>query len=232
MSLLIANCPRCTARNTSFDLLANTYPENITDGFYHLKQYEAFCICRHCAASTIFVLRQKNRDSTAFLEKNALSNIQFSVNELFEIHGYISNKDAAATPAPEHLPANIEAAFNEGATCFAVGCFNAAGAMFRLCVDLASKELLPKNAPSKDTKMLAPRLKWLFEQNLLTEALHELSTCIKDDGNDGAHDGSLTKVEAEDLLEFTTLLLERIYTEPKKVQLAKERRTARNSQPT
>jgi hypothetical protein len=42
-----------------------------------------------------------------------------------------------------HLPANIENAFSEGAGCLSIECFNAAATMFRLCVDLATRPLLP-----------------------------------------------------------------------------------------
>jgi hypothetical protein len=56
----------------------------------------------------------------------------------------------------------------------------------------------------------------------LPEALRDLSSCVKEDGNDGAHAGTLTKEDAEDLLDFTTALLERLYTEPKQLALAAE----------
>jgi len=48
--------------------------------------------------------------------------------------------------------------------------------------------------------------------------------------NDGAHAGSLTKVDAEDLLDFTTSLLERLFTEPERLKLAEARRAARRTQ--
>jgi hypothetical protein len=40
-------------------------------------------------------------------------------------------------------------------------------------------------------------------------------------------EGNLTKAEAEDMLDFTTELLDRLYTQPKKLELAKERKIAR-----
>jgi hypothetical protein len=49
------------------------------------------------------------------------------------------------------------------------------------------------------------------------------------DGNDGAHVGSLKKTDAEELLDFTVALLERMYTEPEKLRLAKDRRDSRRS---
>ena len=41
----------------------------------------------------------------------------------------------------------------------------------------------------------------------------------------------LIKEDAEDLLDFTTRLLERVYTKPKKIDLAKERRARRRAPP-
>ena len=105
--------------------------------------------------------------------------------------------------------------------------------MFRLCVDLATKSMLPtEEAPGLNTKTrrdLGLRLPWLFANGLLPEALKDLSSCIKEDGNDGAHAGNLTEDDASDLLDFSVSLLERIYTEPERLRLAKERRDARRS---
>ena len=115
-----------------------------------------------------------------------------------------------------------------------VGCYNAAGTMFRLCVDFATNELLPDmglpgGPNSKQRRELGHRLQWLFDNGLLPEQLHGLASCVKEDGNDGAHRGSLTKEDAEDLIDFATALLERLYTEPKRLQLAEQRRTARRN---
>src|SRR5260370_39881292 len=71
---------------------------------------------------------------------------------------------------------------------------------------------------------LGPRLPWLFEQGRLPSDFRDLSSCIREDGNDGAHQGTLTRQEAEDLLDSTIALLERIFTEPRRLEIAKERR--------
>ena len=49
---------------------------------------------------------------------------------------------------------------------------------------------------------------------MLPTEVRELSTAIREAGNDGAHQGALTKNEAEDPLDFTIALFERIFTEP------------------
>jgi hypothetical protein len=161
-----------------------------------------------------------------------LTDFPDALNDLVRIEGYICLKDFAVTIPPEHCPPHVEAAFREGSTCLAVNCPNGAGTMFRLCVDLATRELLPPEdtdgGPSyKQRRDLGLRLPWLFDNNKLPEGLRDLSHCIREDGNDGAHAGTLTKEGAEDLLDFTARLLERVYTERKKLELAKERRANR-----
>ena len=105
--------------------------------------------------------------------------------------------------------------------------------MFRLCVDLATKSMLPaEDTPGLNAKTrrdLGLRLPWLFENSRLPESLKDLSSCIKEDGNDGAHSGNLSEADASDLLDFSVALLERIFTEPERLRLAKERRDARRS---
>jgi len=77
---------------------------------------------------------------------------------------------------------------------------------------------------------LGLRLPWLFDNELLPESLKDLSTCVREDGNDGAHAGNLGKEDAEDLLDFTKILLERIFTEPERIRQAAERRVQRRNQ--
>lgn len=232
MSELVAHCPRCKSSQITFDLLGAISTE-IYDGWQ--MWFEAFCICRHCKRSTVFILSQEKRLDTDLISRTGLANLPGAVNHYMEIEGYICIEDMASVTPPEHLPDDVLAAFKEGATCLAVNCYNAAGTMFRLCVDLATRPILPeKETPglnSKTRRDLGLRLPWLFDNGFLPEGLRELSLCIKEDGNDAAHAGTLKKENAEDLLDFTIALLERIYTEPKRIQLAQERRMARRAKP-
>jgi Domain of unknown function (DUF4145) len=129
------------------------------------------------------------------------------------------------------VPDNIARVFREGATCLSVECWNAAGTMFRVCIDLATRSMLPEGdvagLNNKVRRDLGLRLPWLFDNGKLPADLRDLSTAVREDGNDGAHEGTLIKQDAEDLLDFTRALLERIYTEPTRLALAKERREKR-----
>ena len=228
MSELVADCPRCKAKQMTFDLISQIP----TVVHYDWQQwYEAFCICRSCSRSTIFVLSQSEYSANDLLTKTTLSDLNFAVNKVLKVEGHVSLKDQVAVQPPPHLSENIEAAFREGAACQAIGSFNAAAAMFRLCVDLATKPLLPEENSqglnNATRRNLGLRLPWLFDSGVLPEALRELSSCIKDDGNDGAHDGSLGEEDAADVADFTFELLERLFTEPERLRLAKQRREER-----
>jgi len=77
------------------------------------------------------------------------------------------------------VPPNIANVFREAATCLTVECWNAAGTMFRLCVDLATRPLLPKEEVkglnAKTRRDLGLRLPWLFDNDKLPPGLRELS---------------------------------------------------------
>jgi hypothetical protein len=225
MAELVADCSRCGSCKITFDLTQ----ENLIRVEHKWKYwYEAFCVCRNCHRSSIFVLAQAVNSDRGIVHESGLVKLKGSVNRLMRIEGLISKKDEATVRPPEHLPVQIEEAFREGATCLAVGCYNAAGTMFRLCVDLATRTLLPEHEIAglnpKVRRDLGLRLPWLFTNDLLPAVLHDLSSCIKDDGNDGAHAGTLGKEDAEDMLDFTNSLLERLYTEPENLRLAQIRR--------
>lgn len=228
MPELVTDCPRCRTKSITFDV----------KGFNPIKQNydwqwrnEVFCKCRHCHLTTIFILHDRVDSNYKLFHDIGLMEYKGTLNDFQEIEGYVSLKDQSSVNTPEFIPEEIENIFDEGATCLAVECYNAAGTMFRLCVDLATRDKLPnEETPGLNPKVrrdLGLRLPWLFENDLLPKSLKELSTCIKEDGNDGAHAGTLEQPDAEDLLDFTLALLERIYTEPERLRIAQERRDAR-----
>ncbi|MFM0263105.1 DUF4145 domain-containing protein [Paraburkholderia sediminicola] len=231
MPELVADCPRCGVGRITFDLAG----ENWIGERYEWQQfYEAFCICRGCHRGTTFKLAQEGNASQVNVRQSGLGKMQGALNDVFSVEGYINLKDRQVATPPEHLPEDVDAAFREGAVCMSVSCNNAGGTMFRLCLDFATKSLMPEQdvegLNAKIRRSLGLRLEWLFGTKRLPEALRDLAACVKDDGNDGAHEGTLTKVDAEDLQEFAYVLLERLYTEPKRLEIAMARRQARHNQ--
>jgi hypothetical protein len=100
-----------------------------------------------------------------------------TLNDHVKIERFVSLRDNASMKAPD----------NEGAACFAIGCYNAAATMFRLCLDSVTRNLLPDEKDSTVTQpnrnqryKLGYRLPWLFQQNKLPAELAKLADCIKE----------------------------------------------------
>ena len=229
-STFVENCPRCAAQKTTFDVFSAKLIE-IKYGWQEF--YEAFCVCRHCNHSTTFLFKQKDIESNKITQNAGFLNIQISLNDYFINVGHISLSNNSIDRPPLYLPEKINDVFIEASRCHSIGCFNASVAMFRLCLDLATKDLLPKDMleeiATKTKKDLGLRLNWLIENEILPKELKRLATCIKDDGNAGVHDGTITKIEAEDIKDFAFALLERLYTEPEKLRIAENRISERRT---
>lgn len=228
MAELVADCPRCRATRIGF---------RVTDEMLIRSQYgwqnwwEVFAVCRNCMRSTVFVLAGDVNGDRDLRSKRPSEVEGVSLNNGFGVERYISLRDQATVAPPEHCPKPVADAFIEAATCLSLQCWNAAGAMFRLCIDLTTKTQLPSEDEGGPTgkirRDLALRLLWMFDRGILPDSLRELATNIREDGNEAAHAGSLGKEDAEDLLDFTIALLERIFTEPERLKLARQRRSQR-----
>jgi uncharacterized protein DUF4145 len=234
-SHLVHDCPRCNASQMTFDVVGDHQLNTVTGTW---DRHELFSVCRHCKRSVVFAVEPRNSELETLMARDGAHTLDgFDLTRGTVVLGHVGVQQMGAVPPPEHLPEDIHAVFVEGATCLSAQCWNAAGTMFRLCLDLATQSLLPaiEAEPQPDglnavvRRSLGLRLKWLFHNKQLPEALKELSQCVKDDGNDGAHAGTLSEVDANDLLDFACLLMERIYTEPERLKLAALRRTARRA---
>ena len=230
MAELVANCPRCGAKKITFDVTQVHYLR--TEHGWQ-EWHEAFSICRECKRGTIFILSDSVDADYQKLHKTGILSLPVSINNYCRIERYVNIRDLAAMAPPEHVDDPVDAIFREGSTALAVECFNAAGTMYRLCLDLITEPLLPGDDEKveglnyKVRRDLGHRLPWLFANDLLPPDLEDLSSCVREDGNDGAHRGTLKKADALDLQEFTYALLHRICTEPKRIEAAQKRRDDR-----
>ena len=216
-SELVANCPRCGAQQMTFDVRDSTLAAS---SIY--RRYEAFCVCRSCTGATIFLVEENHgtyQKRKEFGRKMPPPHERY--HRLYALQHPITLADIETTPPPEDLPADVDGVFREATKCAAVGCSNAAGAMFRLCLDLTTKHFELRKG------LLVQRLGKLCEQKSVPEELRELMSVVREDGNDGAHDGTLDEESVEDMGEFTARLLTHLFTEPAKVKAAKERRARR-----
>lgn len=231
MPILVTDCPRCGSARMTFDV--KSYNDLGTEHRWQ-RWYELFSVCRNCHKATTFIVAQKIATGThTYREAKKIMELKDSINDDFRVEHFVSLRDLSKYSPPEFVPEKIKSIFVEGTVCLSVECWNAAGAMFRQCLDLATKQMLPKEETEGLTdhkrRNLAPRLDWLFENKILPDNLKSLAACIREDGNDAAHDGTLEKTDSMDLHDFTTALLERIYTEQAKINLAEKRRLERRA---
>lgn len=229
MAEIVGDCPRCGANSITFDVYYDTL---VGVQYKWQRWWEVFAVCRRCGRSTTFKVKERNyATNETIVDSSPLHFVKGSIGGLVEIDDYLSIKDNINIRAPEFLPADVDAAFREAATCIGVKCWNAAGTMFRLCIDLATRDMLPKEDRAglnpKTRRDLGLRLPWLFDNRFIPEDLRPLSACIRQDGNDGAHAGTLSQIDAEDLQDFSTALLERIFTEKERLKMAAQRREDR-----
>ncbi|WP_299861236.1 DUF4145 domain-containing protein [uncultured Roseobacter sp.] len=229
MSEFVSDCPRCGATNTTLDCQAS----NWVGQEYSWKNYlEVFVTCRRCHKSSIQLVSQKENtqgSSRLCTETNMLAGYNRTINDIVEFERFLTLRDNHSYESPEYLPKEVAAVLDEANSCLSSQCFNAAAAMYRLALDIATKAVLPsENEPnSKIRRSLGLRMNWLFDNKVLPKDLEDLAECIQKDGNDGAHDGSLTRVDAEDLKDFAFELLRRLYTEPARLAVARKRREQR-----
>ena len=231
MSTIVLDCPRCNAHSVTFDVYSDKHV-----GMLHgwVQTFELFAICRRCSGPSVPKVELTSSEYTdAFARNGSVAQRDDDVSRYFRFKRFTGAGDVAAGPTPDALPDDIAAAFDEGARALAVDCPNAAGAMFRLCLDLATKSLLPADETDGLDKQarrnLAPRIRWLFSHRLLPSELRELSAAVKEHGDEGAHAGTLGKDDAEDLYDFAFRLLDRLYSEPARIREAAERRAARHA---
>jgi hypothetical protein len=224
----VTDCPRCGVKEVTFDL-KSTVDVGRTVG----ENCESYSVCRRCGRGTIFNFSIYGLKQNPFAQAAFFAGVSSGseVSHYMEIRGFVGLQDHSAIPTPEYIPDDVASIFMEGALCLKIKCWNAAGTMFRLCIDIVSRSLPPEGGPvpiSDKTKAnLHHRLSWLFENRIIPDDIRDLSHCIRQDGNDAAHGGTLNEIDANDLADFTTAFLERIYTTPKRVEMAKRRRESR-----
>lgn len=236
MSFLVSDCDYCTTKKIRFD----------NQGFNKIQRFkwDILAICSHCNNPTVFRLTQKSGVlypiNETLDQAKKLSDLQdLNLSLYFSLGGKVVPPNRKIVPCPEHVPENIKIVFDEATTCLSINCYTASGAMFRLCLDITTKELLkewleinkpPAHQPNSDQKnKLFNRIEFLITNGVIPSDLKEYAHHIRLDGNEAAHAGSTEKEEAEDLLDFSELFLERIYTMKKQLELAQVRRLARRN---
>jgi hypothetical protein len=233
MPIFVTDCPRCGSQHMTMDVSSAVYRYA---QYNWQRWYEVFCVCRACHKPSIILAAQTEVKAPSAITTETVLAYRGSLNDFLRPEGPITLKDNFAHSPPDFLPDDVLRIYSEAVNCLAINCYNASATMFRLCLDLATRPMLPEldntsipQPNSKQRRDLGLRLQWMFENGAIPRELEHLSGCVREDGNDAAHRGTLSKADAEDLLDFTDALLTRLITEPEKLRLAAKRRTERRN---
>lgn len=246
---LVYDCNFCGTQKIRFDVLHTIRRHIPMFGTSDQLIWQAFSQCSNCKNSLIFTLapdvlairKDVNFPYEGFIEsQNDLCVIESTnINDHFKINRVLITPSTKQFICPLHVPQHIKNIFDEATKCLSMDCFIASGSMFRLCLDLITKDLLEKwleentespVQPNKNQKnRLADRIDFLISENKISKGLKELAHCIRDDGNDSVHDGTTGEDEALDCLDFTETLLKEVYTFPAQINEAEKRKHERRA---
>ncbi|GGA47277.1 DUF4145 domain-containing protein [Pelagibacterium lentulum] len=125
----------------------------------------------------------------------------------------------------EHVPSRIADLFREANECRQMMWYEAAGAMYRKTLDVATKHIYSHDdrlEGKQPAQALRVRIKSLGEMKILEPDIVELADVAALDGNDATHDvDPYTADEAEALEDLTQDLLDRLFVRPARLAAVK-----------
>jgi hypothetical protein len=147
----------------------------------------------------------------------------FASHNPFQINGLMSklpsymlgpvSPSRTAPDAPRYTPGAVANRYVDGEHNFRDGRWNAAVAMYRSSLDIATKAL---EAPGATFFL---RLRWLEENHRITKDIWEWATKVRLEGNDALHDPEeFTQGDSAALRYFTEMFLRYVFQMPEEVK--------------
>jgi len=201
MAILRRNCPHCPTENVGFDV---RWAERIGDK-HHI--WNCAAICGACRKPVAFVASAQNANIHANpSQHNGEIEPTWIVPVIWPI--------VTPTSAPPHTPPLVRKRFLEGEDSFKRRNWNAAVAMYRSALDIATKGMdgVPQG------KSFFERLIWLHDQHRITPDIKAWADHVRVDGNAALHDPEeFTGDDAKALRFFTEMFLRYVFELPGEV---------------
>ncbi len=127
-------------------------------------------------------------------------------------------------PVNANLPARLKSAYSEAISCFNSRAYTATAVMCRKTLEGICGEHGAKG------NNLVQNLKELRDKGIIENRLFEWADALRISGNEAAHDLAITtsSEDARDILEFTSALLEYVFTFRDKFEKFKKRRSIKS----
>lgn len=182
-----------------------------------------FC-CKSCDNS---ILVDFGGGATGELNRHDLtSNRRMILTNLIMLDGSCVGNDYNFYPKPQspgipnYIPENIGKYLLESMDHFARGFYETSIMVCRKSLDLATKELAKTIPNSEKITKLTKRIHLLKDNGIITQDIFDWSLIIRDDGDEATHsDTEFNKESAEELINFTEMLLTYTFTLPKMVEV-------------
>lgn len=197
------DCPHCLTRGVGFETRYQwAHPKNP-----YLAQILA--VCGLCKGGMIVLSR------SAHSSGGHMNVVQHDVSYPDPNFSIMQTWPAYRTQCPENVPSNIAGFYDQGVENLEAGRWDAAGAMFRKTLDVATKRLRSDLA----SKNLYDRIEAMVTSGDLTSAMGQWSHSIRLDGNSAIHDDEPeTPDDARATQRFTEALLTYGFTLPAMVE--------------
>jgi hypothetical protein len=203
------DCPHCATRAAGF-YVAYQWPSKV-----HAHVANLLAVCGVCNRGMTVTSMDKHGNSHTDLTRISI----LYPGPIFTI---IDTSPSAYHISPEFVPENVESFFRQGVENLAAERWDAAGAMFRKTLDVATKIV----SPDLRNLTLFKRIEQLVENGLLTSAMGDWSHEIRIDGNDAVHDDEPeSEHDARAAYKFTEAFLIYAFSLPQRVELNRAKRT-------
>lgn len=215
MAYFFADCPRCGALGITLEVDLSRQVE--TDDSNQTYRVEMFCVCRDCRQTSIFSCDVEFGNSMPGTNINNLENYE---------HFSVPQPVTANLPlidVPEGVEGAIASAFRQGGQCKRLGLYDAAGAMLRKTLDLATKEILKRHELS-EVPVLAKRIDKLADEGIIPKRMKEFAHRVRVDGNEAVHGDTFSSEEVEDLEILATEFLRQTFESDARLSRMEARR--------
>ena len=218
VAFIVRNCARCGVANVQHMIVGSNRLHDVHD-------FELAAACQSCAKLSVYVYRHRE----------GLDPAGFKAGDLDRLEKAGVSREAVRNVAiepvvSEHVPPRVRDLYVEAAVCRAIQRFEAAGAMYRKTLDVATKVIYSSDSRltgKKPADALRPRIRALGEMKILDTEVVELADVAALDGNDAAHDvDPYTADEALALEDLTADLLDRLFVRPAKLAAVRAKQVA------
>lgn len=216
MAFIVRDCVRCGVKSIQHLVVGDVK----MDG----NRWELAAACADCRQLSVWGWGSNNNQRPSAYDGNVGATG----------HSWLNDEPAriatTAIDLSDHIPERIADLFREANECRQMTWYEAAGAMYRKTVDVATKHIYstdPRLAEKKPADALRVRIKSLGEMKILEPDIVELADVAALDGNDATHDvDPYTADEAEALEDLTMDLLDRLFVRPARLAAVKAKQIA------